>query len=149
MVIRDDHLHPQRLGPLQCRCCTDAVIHGGQQAHTLLMEPLHHGRIEAIALLHAAGNGGFRHAAQPLHHPHQQGCAGHAIGVVIPTDGNGLTLADGPLEPFYGLGKVREMLLRGGGGGRLQNLNNGWIAVAPPAQHSHQRLGKIQLLGQL
>ena len=57
VVVREDHLNAQLLGPLQGFFGRNSVVHSDQQPDPLGRKPVHHGGIQSIALLHAAGNG--------------------------------------------------------------------------------------------
>jgi hypothetical protein len=57
VVVREDHIEAQGLGPQQRFAGGDTVVHGHQQPHPLAVQALHHGGIEAVAILLAAGDG--------------------------------------------------------------------------------------------
>ena len=109
VVIGHDHLQSQSISTLQGFSRADAVVDGHQQLDALLRQALHHGGIEAIALALPAGNRRLRFGPQTAQHPHQQGGAGHAIGVVIAADRQGLTFTAGLQQPLHRKFKVGEV----------------------------------------
>ena len=64
VVIGHDHLHRQTCGQFEGFPRGNTVINGDQQSHAIVVEPLHHGGIEAISLLHPRGDSGFRLSTQ-------------------------------------------------------------------------------------
>ena len=136
VVVGEDRLDAEGLGPLQGLEGRDAVVHRHQQGHTLLGQALDHGGVQAIAVIHAAGDGGDGPGSQSLEHTHQQGRAGHAVGVVIPANCYLLALPTGPFEPGHGLGQIGEVATGGRSGGRIeQGPDLLWVGEAPSPQN--------------
>jgi len=149
VVVREDHGHPQGLGPLQRLPRRHAVVDGDQQADPLGRQNLHHAHIEAVAILLAAGDRRPGPGPQPLQHPAQEGGAGHAIGVVIPTDRHRLAAAAGLLQALLGPLQVGEVAVGIRGGRRIQQgSDRGRIAMAAAAQQRHQFHRQRERLGQ-
>ena len=148
VVVGEDHLHPQLLGQLQRFRSGYAVIDGHQQANALVRQSLNHGAVKSIAIVLTAGDRRQGARPQPLQHPHQQGSAGHPIGVVVAADSyrfSGFAAADQPLHRHGEVGKVAA-----GRGGRRriqQGFNRSCRAVTAPVQQHRQLQG--QQLGQL
>ena len=59
VVVREDDIEAKGPGPQECVPGGHAVVHRDPEANALAMEPLHHGAIESIAILLAAGDGGL------------------------------------------------------------------------------------------
>ena len=139
VVVRQDHLHLQGLGPLQRLPRRHAVVDRDQQGDAVGRQPLDHGGVEAIAVLLPAWDGGPRPGAEPLQNPHQQGRACHAVGVIVAADRHRLARAAGLFKPRHGGAEVGEVVGRiGGCGGIQQGFEGGGFAVAPPAEHRQQ-----------
>ena len=139
VVVGEDHLHLQLQGALEGFLGRDAVVDGDQQGDPLAGQALHHGGIEAIAVLLAAGNRRKRPGAKPLQNTHQQGGAGHAIGIVVAADRHRFPGGAGPAQPSHGLGKIGEMGLGVRGGRRLQHVGDRLSAdEAASPQHRQQ-----------
>jgi hypothetical protein len=147
VVIGEQHIQLEFAGPFQGLAGRDAVVHGDQQPDALLRQPLHHRRVEAIAVVLPAGDGSHRGGAEPLQHPHQQGRAGHAIGVVVAADGHGLPGLAGLLQAPHGALEIGEMA---GGiwrrGWVEQGLDRLGTGEAAPLQYRQQRITQPQLL---
>ena len=108
-VIGHDHVHRQRPGPTEGLLCCDAVVHGDQQPDALGMQTIHHGWVEAIALVHAGGDRGFRLGSKWFKGPQQKSGTGHPIGVVIAADRQCFTVCAGLTDPIDGDREIRKM----------------------------------------
>ena len=145
VVIGHDHLHGQTCGQFEGFPRGNSVINGDQKPHSIVIEPLHHGGIEAISLLHPRRNRWLRLSAQRSQRPQQQSCAGHPIGVVITTDGDTLTGSAGRHQTGTGLLEIGEMIA-----GRWQitrgekSLGLGCGVESPAPQHTAKRQRQIK-----
>jgi hypothetical protein len=139
VVIGEDHLHPKGDRPLQRCLGTDAVVNRDQEVDACCRQTLDHGGIEAIAFLLTTGDGGLGSSSQTLQKTRQQGGAGHAVRVVIPTDRHGFTTSGGLGQSAHGTLEVREMAV--GIGGLLdpqQSLQRSCIRLATTGQHGQK-----------
>ena len=110
VVIRDDHFNPQGPGPLQCLRCCDAVVDGDKKIHTVVCERFDHPWVQPITVVHATWDGSYGPGSQRTQGSKQQGCAGHAIGVVVPADGNAFVVRAGFLKSRDRVGEIWEMV---------------------------------------
>ena len=141
VVVGENHLQAQLPGPFQRLVGGHAVVDGDQQGHPGCCQLLHHRHIEPVAIALAAGNGGPGDGPESLQHSHQQGGAGHAVGVVVAADRHQLAAAAGPLQPLHRRGQIGEVLCcRWSGGGLQQGGHLLGAAQAPAGQYGQQRL---------
>ena len=138
VVVREDRLDAKGLGPLQGLKGRHPVVDGHQQGDPLLRQLLHHGGVEAVAVIHAAGDRRDRPGAKALQHPHQQGRAGHSVGVVVAADRHRFPLAAGALQPRDGLGQVGEVTPGRRCRLRIQQGGDGLRASEAPAAEQRQ-----------
>ena len=144
VVIGEDHIHSQGGRPLQGLPGRHAVIHRDDQAHAIGRQSLDHAGIEAVAIVGPTRDGGPWPCPEPLEHAHQQGRAGHAIGVIVAADGQAFARAAGPLQPLHRPGEVGEVVMGIGGRGGIQEAAEAALAeVAPASQHRQQLLRQI------
>ena len=69
MVIGHDHVHAEGGGTFQGRAGTDTVVDGDQQGHPCCGETFHHGHIQSVAVIHAAGMAPRTRAPSRLRQP--------------------------------------------------------------------------------
>jgi hypothetical protein len=56
VVVGKDRFDAKGFGPLQGLQGRNSVVDGHQQGDPLLCQPFHHGGVEAVAVIHAAGD---------------------------------------------------------------------------------------------
>ena len=140
VVVGENHLQAETISRLQGLDGGHSVVHGDQQADLLGRQSLHHGRIEPVAILHAAGDRWMGHGSEPLQHAHQQGRAGHPIRVVITADRHRLALATGPLQPLNSSSQIGKVPQSIGGRLGLQQLPQLLRVLVPPASQNRKNL---------
>ena len=113
-MIGNDYGHAQLSGIGHRLESSDAIIHGQNHADAVGIEGFNNALVEAVALLHTAGNGVVGIGPQKPQSPDQQGSAGHAVGVIVATDGNFLALGDRLHQNLYTGRQVREFRHWGG-----------------------------------
>jgi hypothetical protein len=142
MVIGDDHGHAQFTGIGHRLKGSDAVIDGQNNADPVAIKGFDNPGIQPIALLHAAGDGVVGIGSQKAQGPDQQGGAGHAVGVVVATDGNFLALGDRLHQNRHAGGQVGNSSI--GEGNRAARV----LETQPPARGLRCRdLAKPGLVG--
>jgi hypothetical protein len=136
VVVGQDDINAQGLGPKQRLSGGHAVVDGHEEANAIAMQAIHHGGIESVAILLAAGDGCQGLGPQPSQHPNKERRTGHAIGVVIATNGYSFSGLTCPAQAFNGLIQVGEMLdwIRGVGGIE-ECLDSLGCIKATPLQH--------------
>ena len=86
VVIGEHHLHAQLFSSVQGLMRCHSVIDRDDEAHTTGVELIHHGTVQPVAISHPAGDCCLGFRSQGAQGAEQQGCARHAIGVVVATD---------------------------------------------------------------
>ena len=96
MVIRHQHLQPERLGGGNALKTGDAVVHGDEHIRPAVFDALGDGRGQAVAVHHAVGHDVVDVLrAQQTQTAYSDGAGGRAIAVVIRHDAEALVLRDG------------------------------------------------------
>ena len=112
VMVGDDHVHAQLLRQFQRLPRGHAVVDGDQQAHTPVVEFVHHAWIETVTVFHPGGNRSNRMGSERFECTQQQCCAGHPISVVITADGKIPLLPTDRHQTLHCDRKIGEMVQR-------------------------------------
>ena len=145
-MVGDDHIQFQLAGPLQGCTGGDAVIDRDQQADTVVRQPFHHGPVQPIAVVHPAWDRRHRGRTEALQQTHQQGRAGHAVGVVVAADCHPFASSAGLAQALHGTPQLGEMAAGIRCLGRIQQgLDRLQVGVTTTQQQRQQGIGQPQL----
>ena len=139
VVIGHDHIHVQFSGTFKRFRCSHSVVDGDQEADSLAMKAIDHGRVEAIAVVNTRRDRGFGPSSQWFKGPQQQSGAGHSIGVVITADSEVFLLLAGKTDAFNGSFKIRKVVEGIGQLPGLDQIFDGSSIKSTPTQHGSER----------
>ena len=128
MMVGDDHIQPDGGSEVHLLVAGDAAVHGDHQRGALVPQALDGLLGQAIALLDPAGNMPQAADAAAFEIVHQQNRGSDAVHVVVAEHGDGLPLADRPLDA-------------GDGFVHIPHQHGGHAEAPVPLQRLGRRLG--------
>ena len=128
MMVGDDHIQPDGGSEVHLLVAGDAAVHGDHQRGALVPQALDGLLGQAIALLDPAGDMPQAADAAAFEIVHQQNRGSNAVHVVVAEHGDGLPLADRPLDA-------------GDGFVHIPHQHGGHAEAPVPLQRLGRRLG--------